>query len=330
MRRTFWLVLGFAAWSMSAAPLSVVEGRVTKDQQPLPGCTVRLGAGESQRADAEGRYAFRGVAEGEYEIFFELEELKPEEQRVLVQGERVEVPVQELRVSELPETIVLGCSRPPCSDDGPMDRYDLPRCSDYELHDSLFESAGRGDASSIRLLRDRYATAETLSERNRLGGMLGRITGDSAIWNELAGLAEIAVRFPDAAKNPSPAYERWCAEQGIADPLSHWYLARDALGVASADRRSRPLLARVLATGEPMLLYYVMDRLAQQHALDALPLIEKALDRLPEDERSGVAHLLVHFRDERADALAQKYFEDEDDAETYRDQARSLAETEPR
>jgi hypothetical protein len=255
MRRAFWLVLGFAAWSMSA-----------------------------------------------------------------------EVPAQDVRVVE--EDIVLDCGSP-CIDRPPMDRYDRPRCSEYEFHDALSEAAGRGDASSIELLLDRYATAETLTERNRLGGMLlGKIDDDSAIWNELVSLAEIVERFPDDA---SPVFQEWCAAHAIADPDGYWTLALNALDVISTDRRSRPLLLRALATDDFTLRFFAIDGLGRQHALDTLPLIESAIDQLPEEQRSSAALDLVLFRDERADALARKYFEDEADAERYREVAQSLAaETAPR
>jgi hypothetical protein len=327
MRRVFWLLLGFVAWSVSAAPLSVVEGRVTADDAALPGCTVRLGE-RTTVTDAEGHYAFEGVAEGEYEAVFELEGLETAEQRVLVHSEQVRVATEDLRVSEIAETITLSCGSP-CGDGPPENRYDRPRCSDYELHEALLASAASGDRSSIELLRTRYTQADTDSERNRLGGMLlGKVADDSAIWNELLNRAEIPVRFLDAEDVATPAYQEWSAAHAIADPHSYWYVGLDALGIANADRRSRPLLERAIATGDFMLLYYAIEGFAKQKAFDALPLIETGIERLPEDERGRTVRFLVLFQDERADALARKYFADEDDAEEYRAEARAYAERE--
>jgi hypothetical protein len=312
---------------MSAAPLSVVTGRVTSSDQALPGCTVRLGE-RTTETDIEGHYAFEGVAEGEYEAVFELQGLETKEQRVLVHGERVRVATEDLRVPESAVTITFSCGSP-CIDGPPEDRYDRPRCSDYELHDSLVASAANGDTSSIQLLRTRYADAETDSERNRLGGaLLGKVADDSAIWNELLNRAEIPVRFPDAGDVQTPAYQEWSVAHDIDNPGAYWDMALYALGIANADARSRPLLERAIATGDRTLLYFAIEGFAEQKAVDALPLIETAIDRLPENERGSTARSLVLFQDERADALARKYFADEDDAEQYRAEARAYAESE--
>jgi hypothetical protein len=310
---------------MSAAPLSVVEGRVTADDAALPGCTVRLGE-RTTVTDVEGHYAFEGVAEGEYEAVFELNGLETKEQRVLVHGEHVRVATEDLRFLE---TITLACGSP-CGDGPPEDRYDQPQCSDYELHESLLASAAIGDRSSIELLRTRYAHADTVSERYRLAGaMLGKVADDSAIWNELRDHAEIAVRFPNAGDLSTPAYREWSAAQAIEDPHSYWDMALYALGIANGDARSRPLLERALATGDSMYVYFAIEGFAEQKALDALPLIETGIDGLAEDERGDTARYLVLFHDERADALARKYFADEDEAEQYRADARAYAEREP-
>ncbi|MDP9193501.1 MAG: carboxypeptidase-like regulatory domain-containing protein [Acidobacteriota bacterium] len=322
MRCVLVLFLSVFSLGMSAVPLSTVEGRVTSGDDPLPGCTVRLESSSLLRtavSDVEGRYRFVGVATGEYEIHFELEGFEPARERGLVREEVVTIPVQELRISAITEEIVMMCGWP-CSDDPPSDRFARPRCSEYELHSALIESARQGDASSVELLRSRYATADTYSERHRLGGALLRKTRDDAeIWNELVSHAEIALRFPHVDGLESPEFLQHCTELSV-DPDSHWWMGQDALDVASDDPRSHALLLRALATDDETLVYLAIVGLAGQRDFDSLPLIESAIRRF--DDRNDyytdfLADQLALFQSEHADAVAMKFLESEDDLARY-------------
>lgn len=217
---------------------------------------------------------------------------------------------------EITEEIVLACGAS-CSDHSPSNPYDLPLCSEYELNTALIESAAKGDASSIALLRSRHETADTYSERHRIAGALLRTSSDDAkFWNELVSHAEIAVRFPHVDYEMSPEYLEWCAKRGIA-PDEYWYMAFHALEMAGADPRSRPLLLRALASNDGTLLIAAVEGLGKQRHFASLPLIERAFARVPEDA-AMLAMYLARFADERADALAMKYL-GESDLEAYRE-----------
>jgi hypothetical protein len=326
MRSALLLLLTLMAANVAA--LAKVEGEVRLDPSPLPGCTVTLKSGTLTRTtftDAGGRYRFEGVAEDEYEIHFELTGFDSAEQRVLVHGDSLAVPRQELRVSATTETLTVACAFAACGDVAPTGRFDLPRCSDYELHTALIESASRGDVSSTRLLQTRYATADTTSERHRLAGALLReIPNDTAIWNDLVREAEIAVRFPRNGEELSPEFMQWSAEQNV-DPENYWWMALDALEVAGHDPRSRALLLRALATDDEALRTVAIGGLAKQHDLASLPLIERTIVRASGD-RELLVLSLGSFLDERADAVALKYLEDEAAVARYQEMRTRYAE----
>ncbi|MFL6248202.1 MAG: hypothetical protein ACJ74H_19415 [Thermoanaerobaculia bacterium] len=213
------------------------------------------------------------------------------------------------------EDIVLACGAS-CTDDAPATASDLPRCGDYELNSALIESSERGDASSIALLRSRYETADTYGERHRIAAALLRTPADAKFWDELVADAEIAVRFPHIDEELSRQYLEWCAERQVA-PEEHWYVGLDALERAAHDRRARPLLLRALATNDNSLVLIAIEALGKQRDFDSLPLIEKAIARVPE-QSAMLAVYLAQFGDERADAIAMKYL-DESDLATYRE-----------
>ena len=288
-------------------PLARVAGEVRDDAGfPVPGFTVRLQSATATHTaitDVEGRYAFAGVAQGEYEIFFELSGFGKAQQRVLVDGPSVAVPVEEI-VPE--EAIVLACGRA-CDDDPPSTLFDRPLCSEYMLNDVLIEAAAGGDASAIALLRNRYETADTYFERHRIArALLSTTSGDAKFWKELTSHAEIVVRFPQVDEESSPEYLEWCAERGL-DPDQHWYMALHALDMASKDPRSRPLLLRALTSNEYTLTEIAIDGLGTQQDFESLPLIEKAIRA--SEEKSLLAGHLAYFADERADAIAMKYLD---------------------
>jgi hypothetical protein len=325
MRSALLLLLTLMA--TNAAALAKVAGVVSEDG-PIPGCTVTLKSGTLRRTavtDAGGQYRFQGVAEGEYEIHFELAGFDSAEQRVLVHGDSLTVPPQELRVSAMTETLTVGCSVATCGDDAPTDRFDFPRCSDFELHNALIESSSRGDVSSTQLLQTRYATADTDRERHRLAGALLReIPNDTGIWNDLVREAEIAVRFPRNGEELSPEYLQWSAEQNV-DPENYWWMALDALEVAGHDPRSHALLLRALATDDEALGSVAIGGLAEQHDLASLPLIERTIVRASGD-RELLLLSLGSFLDERADAVALKYLKDEAAVARYQEMRTRYAE----
>jgi hypothetical protein len=324
MRRALFLLVMVASLSMAAAkPLAQVTGQVTNDG-PLPGCIVRLQSAAMTRtavSDAEGQYAFRGVVEGEYELVFELPGFASAQQRVIVQGESLVVPTQELRLAEIEETYVTSCVvSVVCTDEAPSDdRLALPRCSDYEMDTTLIESAAKGDASSLALLQARFESTETDRERHRLAGALLRKTpNDAKFWNALVTHAQIAVRFPLKDNELSPEYFQWCAKRGIG-PEEYWSMAFLALETAGADPRSRPLLLKALATKTDILVVAAIDGLGKQKDFASLPLIENAIARADADSRAMLATYLTAFDDERADAVAMRYLQSASQIEEYRE-----------
>jgi hypothetical protein len=317
--RSAVLLFSLVAMTMRAQGLSTIEGIVTIDNLPLPGCTVSLRSDSVQRTDVtsvEGHYLFTHMPPGDYELRFELAGLQDERIAVHVEHEStVVIPPQELRVSEVTEEITLSCGRP-CTEEPPTNRYEQPRCADYELHDALIAAAKNGDQSAIDLLQGRFATADTLSERYRLGAaLLDLVSDDQGIWNELAERAEVAVRFPASAHEAQPDYLQWCTENGVADPNEHWWSAVDALREAAHDARSNELLRRALATEEGSLAFLALDGFAQQRDFTALPLIDAYFERNP-DSASSFAQALAAFFDERADSIAFQWI-DEDGREEY-------------
>ena len=287
--------------------LATVRGQVSIDGDVLPGCTVRLESATLTRmavSNADGRYRFDGVVFGEYELFFELEGLRPAQQCVLVREESVTVPTQELKMTEVPEVITVECHRP-CTEKAPDDRFGRPRCSDYEMNTVLIASAEQGDASSVQLLRNRYETADTYSERHRIAGVLLRKIPDAKIWDELVAHAEVVLRFHDSHTEPSQEYLQWCANLNV-DPARYWFMAYGALRAAGNDSRSRSLLRSALATANYTLHVAAIEGLAHQRDFESLPLIAEAIASAA-CGREVLAGLLESFHDERADAIARKY-----------------------
>jgi hypothetical protein len=90
-------------------------------------------------------------------------------------------------------------------------------------------------------------------------------------------------------------------------------MAEHALDVAGNDARSRPLLLQLLESEDIPLVAQAIDTLGAQRDFTALPAIERALQRLPDDH---LALMLSSFADERADEIARKYLS-EDEIETY-------------
>lgn len=207
----------------------------------------------------------------------------------------------------------------PCADEPPETPYGIPACVDYELHSALIASAETGDTSAIALLRSRYALAETHSERHRIAAALLRFApNDSSIWRDVYAEAELAVRFANVDHEVQPAFEKWCEERNL-DPYEHGPVLDDAFVIAAQDSRSKALLVKALETDDENILFSAIAGLAEQRDLASLTAIESAIERFDVDDRYSVAMTLAAFRSERADAIAVKYIEDEDDLAYYRE-----------
>jgi len=88
-------------------------------------------------------------------------------------------------------------------------------------------------------------------------------------------------------------------------PDDYRYLAMKALTIAGSDRRSRPLLHRALASDTTVVMIAI-ETFGEQRDHAALPAIEQALNRLP-DDADWLAMSLVSFATDEADRLAKKY-----------------------
>jgi len=207
----------------------------------------------------------------------------------------------------------------PCADEAPETPYGNPQCADYELHSALIASAETGDRSAIALLRSRYALAETHSERHRIAAALLRFTpDDTTIWRDIYAEAELAVRFANVDHEVQPAFEKWCEERNL-DPYEHGPMLDDAFVIAAPDPRSKALLVKALETKDEDILFSAIAGLAEQRDLASLPAIEAAIERFDVDDRQYVAMTLAAFQSERADAIAVKFIENEDDLARYRE-----------
>ena len=207
----------------------------------------------------------------------------------------------------------------PCADEPPETPYGIPACVDYELHSALIASAETGDRSAIALLRSRYAFAETHSERHRIAAALLRFApDDTAIWRDVYAEAELAVRFANVDHEVQPAFEEWCEERDL-DPYEHGQMLDDAFIIAAQDARSKALLVKALETKDEDILFSAIAGLAEQRDLASLAAIESAIEQFDFDDRQYVAMTLAAFKSERADAIAAKYIEDEDDLALYRE-----------
>lgn len=94
---------------LNAPTLFKVEGRVLTDDYPLPGCVVRLeSASREVRAtvsDAEGRYRFHGVPNGEWDLHFTLDGFDDRYKHVLVRDADATARPVALRMTSIVDTI---------------------------------------------------------------------------------------------------------------------------------------------------------------------------------------------------------------------------------
>ncbi|HEX6086839.1 MAG TPA: carboxypeptidase-like regulatory domain-containing protein [Thermoanaerobaculia bacterium] len=270
---------------------------------PLPGVTVTLSNGTLTRTavtDAGGRYTFEGVREGTYDFRHELAGFEPAVQRAHTGA----VAPQVLEMREGAEAITIACG-PRCGEEAPAAPYDMPRCADRDLNETLLEAAAAGDRSARALLRTRYAHAVSFDERHQIGAAL---LDDGDVWNELFARASIFLRFPRVGHRYSPEFLQWCDANGHAPEI--WSASHDALMAIAKDRRARDLLRRALQSHDEEAVWTGLLGMVELRDRSSLALIEDTLRRFP-DQASMMALALVSFGSRDADAIAMKFISDD-------------------
>lgn len=318
MRMAMVVLLVLVAAPMLGAGVAI-QGTVVNQGLPLPGTTVQLWSdAESWTTitNADGRYSFRYLPAGAYELNVELLGFVTQTRRIDVEQDTV-MPAVELPVSPVEEPITFTCSLAVCSETAPASKWDQPSCADYELNTALIASAEGGDRSARTLLRRRFDTADTYQERHRIGrALLGKLADDRAIWNALSEEARISVRFPRVDGKFPADFEAYCRERDL-EPEKLWWMSVNALMTIANDRRARAMLLQVLKTGEVDMVGLAIAGLAEQGDRSALPAVKAALDRLGEKAPDAAFNLAL-FRSADADALAFQYL-DEDSRKPYRE-----------
>jgi carboxypeptidase family protein len=297
------------------APTGSVEGTVTIEEIPLPGCTVTISDGTHRwetTTDGNGNYRIEKVPQGDYEVMFALSGVGERKLPLTVQGAVTKASGQlEMAVTE---RIMIACGLP-CAAREPDNQWESPSCNDYTWNTSLIEAAEQGDRSAIELLQRRYPTTVSWEERTRIfGALLGRIANDAAIWKELETHADNYLRFSAPGDRVRAELEAYCTAHGY-EVLDYLSVSLSSLQVAASDRRARPLLVRALASDDDMLLTLAIEGLARQHDESALPLIEDALRRHQLPDQPALS--LSSYKSAKADALAMAYITDEGGRETY-------------
>lgn len=273
---------------------ATVQGTVVLENEPVPGCIVRLGTHGEMTTDVDGRYVFFNVAPGRYDLDFDMAGLKPSRQHVTVQSRDVVLPAQALEIGMLRCAVNVKM----CRDTPPVSPWDDPLCSDLDETNALIEK------NDLEVLRARYLVTTSIPARNHIAGALvRRAAADDAIWNELAGYAEVAVRHPAVDGEPPPAFVAWSERRNV-EPWTAWNVVHGAFALASDDPRARPMLLQALETGDRDLVFIAIVGLATQQDEAALPAIARALKRFPDPDHFEEA--LEPFRLPAARALAKK------------------------
>jgi len=196
------------------------------------------------------------------------------------------------------EELVLDCWSPCAVYAAPETPDDRPSCTEYDFDSALIASMRGGDSSARELLEQRHGTTFSYEERLRIAGALLRhVNDDRAYW------AEIRVLVEDALETKSHEYPQ---------PVSY-----QALELAGTDRRGRELLIRALESENAEIVTTAIMSIGEQNDESMLPLIEKAIERLP-GEHLGFA--LYTFHSPAAGALAKRVLT-ADEFENYKQQA---------
>ncbi len=289
-----------------AISLGSIEGAVVMDGTPLPGCTVTLG--DRQRVTGvDGRYRFENVAPGSHELVFELESFTTETAIVNVQPGANAALAVEMKIDPEISSITLSCSMSPCQEAQPQTKWELPACAEYEFDTALIEAIERGDRSAVALTTARFRNAFTYRQKHRLAEALLGQPDDAAMWKELYEHAVNAVRFPGAEDGYTEDYLRWCSIEGVP-PEEYLVTAVSAFWIVSNHPRAANLLHDALEGPDFDLLKAAVLGFAVQKDESALPAIERALARHPEDA-SMLASDLQLYESEAADAIALKYMD---------------------
>jgi hypothetical protein len=90
------------------------------------------------------------------------------------------------------------------------------------------------------------------------------------------------------------------------------------------DIRSRDLLRSGLESPNPFVVAYSVQGLGRIQDWDAIPLIEKAAQRMPRGERLGIAMQLPWFTAPQADRLMQELLPDSNARDLFTRQVRRL------
>ena len=298
-----------------------VEGVVTVDGGPLPGCTITLtSASGTQRnaiSDANGAYRLAAVEPGGSTLRLELSGFDPIEREIDVVVDQANVvATEELAMPEATtEELVLSCFSPPCTEELPSSVWSYPACTDYELDTALIESMQRGDRSALDLARQRYASATTYAEKHRLAAeLLRRLPDDGIYWNELREHAQNALRFSARGE----VFERWCEERGFP-PDDYEAMANSAFALAAEDPRARPMLLEALKNEDAWIFGSAILGFAKQRDESALPAIEEALRK--REDVGTLAGLLAAYLSDAADRIAFLFLRAEDREEYERARA---------
>jgi hypothetical protein len=288
-----------------AISLGSIEGAVLIEGAPLPGCTVTLGERHAV-TNVDGRYRFENVAPGAHELMFELASFVTEAAMMNVQPGANAALAVEMKLDPEVEWITLGCSTR-CQEELPQTKWELPACAEYEFDTALIEAFERGDRSAVALATARFRDAFTYAQKHRLAGALLGQPDDAAMWKELYEHAVNAVRFPLTEDGYTEDYLRWCSEEGVP-PEGYFATAVNAFWIASSHPRARNLLHDALKGPDSNLLMGAVVGFAVQKDESALPAIERALARHPEDA-SMITTALAVYESEAADAIALKYMD---------------------
>ncbi|HUR82697.1 MAG TPA: carboxypeptidase-like regulatory domain-containing protein [Thermoanaerobaculia bacterium] len=286
-------VFVYSAIVLALILAATITGSVVLDDAPLPGCTVHLGA-QSVVTDIDGRYAIFGVPDGKQTVELDLPGLKADPITITVAGRDLDLGARPMK------SVATDCSMTIkfCREQPPRSIWDHPICSEADGVTALLQ------AKDYESLRASYLVTESIPERIRVAGaLLGHISGDAAMWQELEGYARAAVRHPRTDSELAPAFITWSEKRG-ADPWLAWNAVNSALLAIAEDPRSRALLVEALATSDEDLVATAVYGLAAQHDDAALPAIERAIRRF---EDRGMFTEMLRAGDDKAQALADKF-----------------------
>jgi hypothetical protein len=216
------------------------------------------------------------------------------------------------------EVITLACGLETCSDVAPQTAYDLPLCNDEQLDTILIDAMNGGDPSALPLLEQRHDTALSYLERHRIANaLLGHVVDDRKYWNELAAIADEAIRFAYVDGEPTAEFLSWCEARGVDATMRH-DLQWSAYAMVLDHDRGKPFLRRALETNDADLLGHAIEIAASRRDESVLPAIKKAIERMPRDTASLVTSLSLYGSD-AIDAYALPLIDDEDYLLMYRD-----------